>query len=99
MAIEVTELLTGLAAGAVLGALYLGLLRRATARLPGSGAPGLAMLGGAVLRIALVVGGLWLVGAGAPTRLLAGLAGFVVVRQLAIQYVRAGLSGPGEGMP
>lgn len=82
----------GLAAGLALGALHLAWLRRATARL-GAGAGMVALLGGAALRLAVVLAGFaavaWTAGEPAPA-LIAALAGFVVARTLGLWRVRRG---------
>ncbi len=85
------------AAGAGLGGAYLWLLWRGTAALAGARTPGRTALAGAGLRIALVAGGLWVIGAGAPLRLLVALAGFLLVRQLAVRHVRRRLQARRHG--
>jgi hypothetical protein len=82
------ELIFGLFAGMALAALHLTLLRRAAARL-GSGADGLGtLLGGAVLRLALVLAGFAAVAGLAPHpgfALVAGLCGFALARTLILR--------------
>lgn len=66
--------------GAVTGAGYLALLWLSVRHLARSSRPILWLGGGAVVRLALVFAALALIMDGAPERLLAGLAGFLVVR-------------------
>jgi hypothetical protein len=85
------DLLLGLLAGLVLGALHLLWLRRAAARL-GAGAGGTgALLAGAALRLAIVLAGFaavaW-VATQPGLSLIAALGGFVSARTLGLWRVR-----------
>lgn len=85
------ELIFGMFAGMALAALHLMLLRRASARLgAGSGGVG-ALLGGAVLRLGLVLAGFAAVAGLAPhpgLALVAGLCGFALARTLILRRVQ-----------
>ncbi len=82
------ELIFGLLAGMALAALHLMLLRRGAERL-GTGADGVgALLGGAALRLALVLAGFAAVAGLAPQpglALVAGLCGFALARRLILR--------------
>lgn len=85
------ELIFGMFAGMALAALHLMLLRRASARL-GAGSGGVdALLGGAVLRLGLVLAGFAAVAGLAPhpgLALVAGLCGFALARTLILRRVQ-----------
>lgn len=82
------ELILELLAGMALAALHLMLLRRAAARL-GTGAGGVgSLLGGAALRLVLVLAGFAAVAWLAPQpglALVAGLCGFALARTLIVR--------------
>jgi len=77
------------AAGVVLGGLYFGGLWYTVQRLGAVRRPGLLMLGGYVVRMAVLAAGIWLVGGGEWTRLAACLAGVLIARAAACRLVRA----------
>ncbi len=86
------DLILGLLAGMVLASLHLLLLRRATARIGArSGGVG-ALLGGAMLRVAVVLAGFAAVAWGTTTQpglaLIAALGGFVLARTLGLWRVQ-----------
>lgn len=84
------EMVAGLLAGMALAVLHLRLLRHAAARL-GAGTGGVgALLGGAVLRLLLVLAGFAAVAWLAPQpglALVAGLCGFALARTLIVRRV------------
>ena len=86
-----SDLILGLLAGMVLASLHLLLLRRATARIgTRSGGVG-ALLGGAVLRVAVVLAGFAAVAWGATQpgpALIAAFGGFVLARTLGLWRVQ-----------
>lgn len=78
--------------GAALGALHMLWLWRSAARLGPDGAGALALVGGAILRLAAVLAGFAgvMTFAGQPAAaLIAALAGFTAVRILAVRNARA----------
>lgn len=75
----VTLLLTALA-GALIGAFYFGGLWLTVQRLPTTGRPVLLTVGSFAVRLGLAVLGFYLVSGGNVGRLLAAVAGFLVVR-------------------
>ncbi|MBR9650609.1 hypothetical protein [Thalassovita aquimarina] len=84
------ELIFGVFAGMALAALHLMLLRRAAERLGKGGGVG-ALLGGAVLRLGLVLAGFAAVAWLAPQpgfALVAGLCGFALARTLILRRVQ-----------
>lgn len=88
----IADLLLTALAGAGLALLYLAALRASVHRVARADAAGLGLVAGAFARIALVCGGIWLAGGGDGHGMLAALAGFVVVRSVALGLVRR--SGP-----
>lgn len=80
MSIDFVDLTFAFLAGTVLGAGYLAVLWGSIRGLAESRRPIVRLLGGAVLRIGLLVGLIHLVTGGEPLRLLACLAGFFVAR-------------------
>ena len=97
MNVSVIVLLGGALAGALVGALYLGLLWVAVRYLPQDRGGVLAFVGLAVARIALVLGALALAARlGVPaTGLIAALAGFVIVRLAATRLLGRAERGDG----
>lgn len=81
--------------GAVLAAGYLAALWSSVRGLARSPRPGRHLLGGAALRVGLLVGGLYLVGDGRWERLAACLLGFMAVRTVVTR--RLLVRGPGAG--
>lgn len=77
-----TELLWPFAAGAIIGAVYFASMRWTVDRLLHARQPMIWLLGGAAVRIALVLPLFYLVMAGEWQRMLACLLGFVAVRTL-----------------
>lgn len=77
------ELLWPFCAGAIIGAVYFASMRWTVDRLVRARQPMIWLLGGAGVRIALVLPLFYIVMAGEWQRLLACLAGFVAVRMFA----------------
>ena len=75
-------------AGAALGAGYMAALWFSVRELAQARHPLAGLLGGAALRIGVLLGLFYLVMDGDAARLLAGLVGFVVVRTAATRWVR-----------
>jgi F1F0 ATPase subunit 2 len=85
------DLLLGAVAGVALGALHMAWLWRAARRLTAPGGRAGALLGGAVLRLAVLVAGfaaVALLATDPAVALVAALAGFVVLRSLALRRAR-----------
>jgi len=85
------DLALGGLTGAALGALHMFWLWRSAARLGPDGAGALALVGGAILRLAAVLAGFagLMALAGQPAAaLIAALAGFTAVRILAVRRAR-----------
>lgn len=94
MSVEPAGLVAAFVAGTVTGIVYLGILWGSVYGLARSRRP-LARLGvGAVLRLGLVLGSLYLVMDGHWERLLAGLAGFALARIAATRWA----SGAGSAL-
>lgn len=85
---QTASLLLGFAAGAGLGAAYLAVLWWCIRRLAAARSPGAWMLATAAARIALVVGGFWLLLGLGPAPMVAGVGGFLLVRVLVTGRVR-----------
>lgn len=87
--------LTSLAAaflmGAIGGAGYLAVLWASVRSLAQSRRPAARLLGGAVLRIALLLGSFYLIMDGQSERLLACLVGFTAVRIAVTRWASAGV--------
>ena len=92
MTLETGEILVALLAGLTLGAAYMTALWTSVRRLGQARNPALALIGGAVLRLAVLMGAFYLVMDGSWERLLACLAGFVAVRVAVTRWAR-----PAEG--
>lgn len=75
-------------AGMVLGMIFFGGLWLTVQRMPTSRHPALLFLISLITRMAIVLGGFWLITKGAPGAVLACLAGFFVVRLLATSKIR-----------
>lgn len=75
-------------AGVLLGAAYFASLWSVLQRLSGTERPALLLAGTGILRVAVLLGGLALISAGEWERLLSALGGFVVVRFIALRWVR-----------
>ena len=89
-----------LAAGLGLGLAYFGGLWLTVRRVATTRRPVLLFAGSFVLRTALVVAGMYLVMNGSWQRMLACLAGFIIVRQVMVSRLRpdgAAQAGEGEG--
>lgn len=91
---EAVNMAVAFLTGLILGGAYLAILWRSIRGLAASRGPIRRLLGGAVLRIGLLMGSFYLVMAGQPERLLACLAGFLVVRVAATRW--AGRGAPPE---
>ncbi len=83
----------GLLAGAALATLYLATLWRAVTGLVHARRPAVSLLGGAVLRVALVAAGFALAARGGVAPFLACLAGFFLVRVAVTRRVGAPATG------
>ncbi len=76
-------------AGLALGTLFFGGLWLTVRKAVSSTKPALLIMGSFVFRIALVLVGFYLVGAGNWQRLLIALTGFIVARFLVIYFTKA----------
>jgi F1F0 ATPase subunit 2 len=76
-------------AGAVLGTLFFAGLWWTVRALPGSRHPALLMFGSYMGRMAVLLAGFYLLGAGDWRRLVAALAGFILVRILILPIVKS----------
>jgi F1F0 ATPase subunit 2 len=92
MTADPASLVLAFLAGMAFGGAYMAALWSSVRRLGRARTPALALLGGAVLRLALVMAAFYLVMDGSWERLLACLAGFVVVRVAVTRWAR-----PAEG--
>jgi F1F0 ATPase subunit 2 len=90
MTSDLVGLIVALIGGGVLGAVAFGGLWWTVRRLPTSKSPALLTVGSLIARLGISVLGFYLIGAGSWERLLACLAGYLVVRQILIR--RAQLS-------
>ncbi|GAA6199287.1 ATP synthase subunit I [Aquicoccus sp. SU-CL01552] len=87
------DLALGVLTGAALGALHLAWLWRAAARLRPDGSGALALVGGAVLRLAVVLAGfagLLSIATQPALALVGALAGFALIRAVAVRRARRG---------
>ncbi len=85
------DLLLGTVSGLALAALHLAWLWRAAQRLAASGSGAGAVLGGAALRLAVLIAGfaaIAMMATNAPVALLAALTGFTVLRRIALRRAR-----------
>lgn len=88
MNVEPLEIGLAVAAGAVLGAAYFGLLWLTVRAVPHSKNPVVLVFGSLLARLALAVGVFYVVMNGRWERLIACLAGFLIVRQVMIVRIR-----------
>lgn len=93
MNIDPAGLAAAFLAGMALGAAYVAALWLAVRRLLGTRRPGLWLLAGSALRLGLLMGGFYLVMDGRWERLVACLAGFLVVRVAATRWAGAAEGG------
>ena len=93
------EVARSLAAGVGLGLLFHGGLWWTVRHVPDFRRPALALLGSALLRMAVALGGFYLVAAGGWWRLLLCLAGFQVARLAVTSAMRAGPPSPARRGP
>jgi F1F0 ATPase subunit 2 len=85
------DLLLGAMGGLALAALHLAWLWRAAQRLAGSGSGAAAVLGGAALRLAVLIAGfaaIALMATNPPFALVAALISFAVLRGIALRRAR-----------
>ena len=75
------------AGGVGVGLVYLLLLWRSAQRLTVSRHPVLGEMFGFVLRMAVVLAGLYLIGNGQWERVISGLVGFVLIRSLVLHWL------------
>ena len=92
MTVDAASLALAFLAGMALGSAYMALLWDSVRRLGRARRPALALVGGALLRIAALMGLFYLVMDGQWERLVACLAGFVLVRVAVTRWAR-----PAEG--
>ncbi|NIP71970.1 MAG: ATP synthase subunit I [Gammaproteobacteria bacterium] len=85
MEISLTDLVLALAAGMAFGAVYLMGLWLTVRRLPRASHPGLLALGSLVVRLGLLLGGLFLVADGQWQRIVIALAGFLLIRTVLVR--------------
>ena len=81
------SLLTSALAGAALGGVFFGLLWATVRRLPDSRSPVLLLGLSYLLRLAIAVGGLWLIMAGDGWRLVAAIVGLVAMRSYLLRRI------------
>lgn len=89
---DVGLLILAAAGGVVLGAFFFGGLMATVRRLPASPHPARLVLTSAMLRMAVLLGGIWLIGGADWRRYAAALAGVLVARTALIW---CGTPGPG----
>lgn len=82
---ELLPLVAALLGGALLGAFYLWALWVTTRRMTTARRPALLLVASLLGRMAVLLGGFWLIADGRWERLLAALAGFVVARVLTLR--------------
>lgn len=92
-----SPLLLAAAAGAVLGLAYLGALWLTVRHLGDVAHPALLALASLVARMALLVTGFYVLVGGGASRLLAGLAGFLVVRTVLVRRMGRGATAGSAG--
>jgi F1F0 ATPase subunit 2 len=80
-----TSLLAALAGGMLLGAIYLAVLWLSVRGLAHVRLPGLLMVASYMLRMLLLIGGLYLLGDGQWQSYVTALAGFILVRTLVLR--------------
>lgn len=86
----IVTLVLSAAAGFVLGALYFAGLRLTTLALTRARRPALLMIASLIGRMALLLAGIWLVGAGDWRRILAATIGVVAARAFVLDSVHRG---------
>ena len=91
---EPLMLVVAVAAGLVLGAVFFGGLWWTVRKGVSSPRPGLWFVGSLLLRTAIVLAGLHVVGGGQWQRLLGCLLGFVIARFLVMRLTRAPVEHP-----
>jgi F1F0 ATPase subunit 2 len=84
----IAELALSLVGGMILGSIYLGGLFLTVRRLNDVSQPAMLMLGSYALRLAILLGGFYFIMDGRWERLVAALAGFIIVRTVIIRTVR-----------
>ncbi len=93
------SLIASAALGAALGIVYFGVLWRSVQRLPLARHPLLWLIGGAVLRIAMLLAAFSVVMDGRWERLVACLAGFIVARFVMVRRLRPQPAARGPASP
>jgi F1F0 ATPase subunit 2 len=93
---DLVSLMIALVAGMALGAVAFGGLWWTVRRLPTAKSPALLTVGSLVARLGISILGFYLIGAGSWERLLASLAGYILVRQVLIRRAQLSIS---ETMP
>lgn len=86
MSIEPADVTVAFLTGMILGAGYLAILWGSIRGLARSRRPIVRLLGGAVLRLGLVLGSFYVIMDGEPERLLACLGGFIAVRMAVARW-------------
>jgi F1F0 ATPase subunit 2 len=102
---EILRYLAATGTGILLGTIFFGGLWLTVRRLPSARHPALLMIGSLLLRTAIVLAGIWYVGAGHAGSMMACLLGIVAARFLATSVLSNGLpaastatlSGSGSG--
>lgn len=84
----VIELVLSMFGGMILGTIYLGGLYLTVRRLRESAQPALLMVGSFGLRIAILLGGFYFIMDGRWERLVAAVAGFMIVRTAIIRMAK-----------
>ena len=90
----IVALLVSALAGAALGGVFFGLLWATVRRLPDSRSPVLLLGLSYLLRLAILLGGLWLIMAGDWWRLVAALVGVVAIRSYLLRRIAGAEDAP-----
>jgi F1F0 ATPase subunit 2 len=85
---EALRLIPAAAAGLVLGAIFFGGLWWTVRQAVGARSPGLWFIASQLLRMSIVLTGLWLIGPGNWQRLMACLIGMIVARLIVVHLTR-----------
>lgn len=90
MNFDLSSIAVSIIAGCLLGLLYFGGLWLTVRKIHEVAQPGLLILASFVVRMAAVLSGFYFVMSGDATRLIACLAGFLVVRQVMVHRITPG---------
>lgn len=88
--LDPVSLLLGFAAGGVLGAFYFGGLWWTSRQVATARSPGLLFTGSFVLRMAVLLGGMYWVTRGRPLETALALVGVMIARQAIVARVKGG---------